>query len=67
MTGPGTNRYQLLDVEDLCDAIYLTLTLPAEIANDTFNIGAREFRTMREEQASYAGPCVTARAATRIC
>jgi len=32
MTGPGTNRYQLLDVEDLCDAIYLTLTLPAEIA-----------------------------------
>jgi nucleoside-diphosphate-sugar epimerase len=49
MTGPGTNRYQLLDVEDLCEAIYLTLTLPAEIANDTFNIGAKEFRTMRED------------------
>ncbi len=27
MIGSGNNRYQLLDVEDLCDAIYLTATL----------------------------------------
>ncbi|HVV39384.1 MAG TPA: NAD-dependent epimerase/dehydratase family protein [Candidatus Paceibacterota bacterium] len=47
--GNGKNRYQLLDVEDLCDAIYLVSTLPAEKANDTFNIGAKEFMTMRED------------------
>ena len=46
MIGSGNNRYQLLDVEDLCDAIALCLTLPEEQVNDTFNIGAREFTTM---------------------
>lgn len=49
MIGMGHNRYQLLDVEDLCEAIYLTMTLPADTANDTFNIGAKEFTTMRED------------------
>lgn len=49
MIGSGNNRYQLLDVEDLCDAIYLCATLPAEKANDTFNIGAKEFTTMKED------------------
>jgi len=49
MIGKGNNRYQLLDVEDLCEAIYLCLTLPKEIVNDTFNIGAKEFKTMRED------------------
>lgn len=49
MIGNGKNRYQLLDVEDLCDAIYLCATLPCERANDTFNIGAEEFTTMRED------------------
>ncbi|MGI6495139.1 MAG: NAD-dependent epimerase/dehydratase family protein [Kiritimatiellia bacterium] len=49
MIGSGKNRYQLLDVEDLCDAIGLCLTLPAETVNDTFNIGAKEFTTMRED------------------
>jgi nucleoside-diphosphate-sugar epimerase len=44
--GRGDNRYQLLDVEDLCDAIGLAAFAPAEIANDTFNIGASEFRTL---------------------
>jgi nucleoside-diphosphate-sugar epimerase len=38
MIGNGNNRYQLLDVEDLCEAIWL-LTLEATV-NDTFNIGA---------------------------
>lgn len=58
MIGSGKNRYQLLDVEDLCQAIYLTLTLPPEQANDTFNIGAKEFSTMREDYQAvldYAG------------
>ncbi len=47
--GRGDNRYQLLDVEDLCDAIHLAATLDAERANDTFNIGAKEFGTFRED------------------
>ena len=49
MLGSGKNRYQLLDVEDLCEAIYLCLTLPEERVNDTFNIGAKEFATMGED------------------
>jgi nucleoside-diphosphate-sugar epimerase len=49
MIGSGNNRYQLLDVEDLCDAIYLAATKPSEIVNDTFNIGAKEFTTMKED------------------
>jgi nucleoside-diphosphate-sugar epimerase len=49
MIGSGRNRYQLLDVEDLCEAIWLTLTLDSAKVNDTFNIGAKEFTTMRED------------------
>jgi nucleoside-diphosphate-sugar epimerase len=49
MLGSGNNRYQLLDVEDLCQAIYLCTTVDADKANDTFNIGAKEFATMRED------------------
>lgn len=49
MIGSGKNRYQLLDVEDLCDAIYLCMTRPAPVANDTYNIGAKEFTTMKED------------------
>lgn len=58
MIGEGNNRYQLLDVEDLCEAIYKCLTLPEEIVNDTFNIGAKEFKTMKEDYQAvldYAG------------
>jgi nucleoside-diphosphate-sugar epimerase len=58
MIGSGNNRYQLLDVEDLCEVIYLTLTLPENQVNDTFNIGAREFTTMKEDYQAvldYAG------------
>jgi nucleoside-diphosphate-sugar epimerase len=49
MIGSGHNRYQLLDVADLCDAIWLCLTLPAAQVNHTFNIGAAEFQTMAED------------------
>ena len=49
MIGNGKNRYQLLDVEDLCESIFLCLTLGEGIVNDTFNIGAREFTTMKED------------------
>jgi nucleoside-diphosphate-sugar epimerase len=49
MVGRGNNRYQLLDVEDLCEAVWLCATLGPDRVNDTFNIGATEFRTMRED------------------
>lgn len=58
MLGSGKNRYQLLDVEDLCNAIFLALTLEPERVNDTFNIGATDFTTMREDYQAvldYAG------------
>lgn len=49
LPGNGKNRYQLLDVEDLCEAIYLCATLDRERVNDTFNIGAKEFTTIKED------------------
>jgi nucleoside-diphosphate-sugar epimerase len=49
MLGKGDNRYQLLDVEDLCEAIYLVATLEKECVNDIFNIGAKDFTTMKED------------------
>jgi nucleoside-diphosphate-sugar epimerase len=56
--GSGNNRYQLLDVEDLCDAIYLTATLDRDKVNDVFNIGAKEFTTFKQDYQAvldYAG------------
>ncbi len=47
--GRGNNLYQLLHVEDLNEAIWLAATKPARIANDTFNIGAEKFGTMRQD------------------
>ena len=47
--GDGKNPYQYLDVEDLCQAIWLCATLPCEKTNDTFNIGAKIFGTMGED------------------
>ena len=47
--GDGKNPYQYLDVEDLCQAIWLCCTLDEQIANDTFNVGAKVFGTMGED------------------
>ncbi len=58
MIGNGKNKYQLLDVEDLSEAIYKCLVLDDNLVNDTFNIGAKEFTTMREDYQAvldYAG------------
>jgi nucleoside-diphosphate-sugar epimerase len=46
--GHGDNVYQLLDVEDLCEVIWLCMTLEPARVNDTFNVGAHEFGTMRQ-------------------
>ncbi len=35
MIGSGNNRYQLLDVADLCEAIWICLTNDKKIVNDT--------------------------------
>ncbi len=49
LPGSGNNLYQLLDVEDLCVVIEGVLTKDAAIVNDTFNIGARKFGTVRQD------------------
>ncbi len=46
MLGRGNNKYQLLDVEDLCQAINLATTGDRSKMNDTFNIGAKEYATL---------------------
>lgn len=46
--GSGNNRYQLLDVEDLCQAVYLCATGDREAVNDVFNVAAESFGTFRE-------------------
>ena len=47
--GKGNNKYQYLDVEDLCSAIWQCMTLPETQINDTFNIGAKEFGTPKSD------------------
>lgn len=49
MLGSGNNHYQLLDVADLCQVIYLAATLECNITDDIFNIGASEYGTMRSD------------------
>lgn len=56
--GRGDNLFQLLDVYDLSAAIYACMTKDKNTVNDTFNLGAKEFGTIREDfQAvlDYAG------------
>ncbi len=46
--GQGHNRYQLLAVEDLVDAIVRAAVDP-EAAGETFNVGATDFGTVRSD------------------
>jgi nucleoside-diphosphate-sugar epimerase len=70
--GDGNNRYQLLDVEDVCQAIELCATGPRERVDDVFNVGARDFGTMREnvqavlDRAGHGGHVVSLPAAPAI-
>ena len=45
--GEGTNRYQLLAVEDLCDAV--VRCLDADVVGEALNVGAARFGTVRED------------------
>lgn len=47
--GSGQNRYQLLDVDDLVDAIYRFTQKNTDAYNDAFNIGAAEFGTVASD------------------
>lgn len=49
MIGKGHNKYQLLDVEDLVDAMLIASAHPK--GSDTFNVAAKEFGTLREDLA----------------
>lgn len=46
--GPGTNRYQLLAVEDLVDAIVLSFAASG-VSGEALNVGAGEFGTVRQD------------------
>jgi len=52
MIGDGTNRYQLLEVDDLCSAIHLTMVGERDKVTDVFNVGAGEFGTGREDMGA---------------
>jgi len=41
--GNGKNKYQLLEVQDLVDAIRIMLKGERKIINDVFNVGAKDF------------------------
>ena len=47
--GSGGNQYQLLDVRDLCEAVLLCLEGDPSAVSDVFNVGAREFSTIRAD------------------
>ncbi len=45
--GKGKNKYQLLAVSDVVDAVYKALISP--VSNEIFNIGAKEFDSWRKD------------------
>lgn len=47
--GSGKNKYQLLDVDDLVQAIYLFTQKDSNKYNGAFNIAAQEFKTVNED------------------
>lgn len=47
--GSGNNRYQLLDVDDLVEAVYLFCETSKKNYDDAFNIAAEKFGTVRED------------------
>lgn len=56
--GKGNNLYQLLEVSDLVEAIWLAGSAPPEVANDVFNVGAQQFKKVKQDVGAlcdYAG------------
>jgi len=51
--GNGSNRYQLLDVDDLVKAIYLFTRERSKQYDDVFNIGAEDFLTVSKDLENF--------------
>jgi nucleoside-diphosphate-sugar epimerase len=47
--GPGDVRIQMLAIEDLVDALVTVLGADKDAANDTYNVAAADFGTLRED------------------
>ncbi|MFY9550762.1 MAG: NAD(P)-dependent oxidoreductase [Thermoanaerobaculia bacterium] len=47
--GSGEHRHQFLHVEDVCAAVESCMTRPPAAVNDTFNLGAKTFGTLRSD------------------
>jgi nucleoside-diphosphate-sugar epimerase len=47
--GRGDVRIQMFALEDLVDVVVTALHAPDRVANDTYNVGAAEFGTLRED------------------
>jgi len=63
LIGNGKNRYQLLEVDDLCDAVFKAYRHPGPEANDVFNVGCAEFRTINEDVGAL---CQYAKSGSRV-
>jgi nucleoside-diphosphate-sugar epimerase len=49
LLGGGRTKAQMLDVDDLCDVVRQVCLRPDDVVNDTFNVAATEFGTLRED------------------
>ncbi len=47
--GSGDVRIQMFALEDLVEAVVTVIRAPAELTNDTFNLAATDFGTLRED------------------
>ncbi|GAA2942610.1 NAD-dependent epimerase/dehydratase family protein [Streptomyces enissocaesilis] len=47
--GRGDVRIQMFGIDDLVDAVVTVLTASDDVANDTYNLAAAEFGTLRED------------------
>lgn len=49
VVGSGNNLYELLDVDDLVEAVYLIIEKNTKNLNGAFNIGAERYKTVKED------------------
>lgn len=49
LIGGGHYRSQMLDVDDLVDAVLKVMTLPDAVVNDAFNVAATDFTTLHDD------------------
>jgi nucleoside-diphosphate-sugar epimerase len=47
--GSGAHRHQFLHVEDVCRAVEACMTGPEADVNQTFNVGAKDYGTLRSD------------------